>query len=620
MELRNVDAKQAKSGRKATTPDAAAGTEHKFPEPAVFARNMARVAAQCQELLADFLKRTAEKAERGERPIVDPFNIGGAFAEFLTHLVAHPRKLAEAQLRLWRGYVELWQSTARRFLGEPAKPIIRPEPGDRRFRHREWEENEIFDFIKQSYLLTARWMQETVADVEHIDPKTRRKIAFYTKQFADALAPSNFLLTNPEVLRATFAENGENLVRGLNNLLEDLERGEGQIFIKQSDTKAFEVGRNMAITKGKVIFENDLLQLIQYEPLTQEVYRRPLLVIPPWINKFYILDLNEDKSFVKWVVEQGYTVFIISWVNPPPALARKTFEDYMREGLFASLDAIERQTGEHEVNVLGYCVGGTLLAVALAYMARKGEQRIPSATFLAAQVDFSEPGDLEIFVDDVQLDVLKRKMDAAGGVLPSHAMYTTFNMLRANDLIWSYVVNNYLLGRDPFPFDLLYWNSDQTRMPAAMHLFYLREFYQNNVFARGALVIGGEELNLREVKIPVYLQSSKDDHIAPYRSVFKGAKLFGGPARFMIAGSGHIAGVVNPPQLKKYQYWTNDKSCRTAAEWWAAAEEHPGSWWPDWELWLAQRSGEKVPSRDPAKGALKPIEDAPGRYVRSNKV
>lgn len=615
-----MDPRHPKSGRRAATPDAAVGPEHGLPEPAAFARNMVRVAAQCQELLANFLERTAAKTERGERPPIDPFNIGGTFTEFLTHLIAHPRKLAEAQLRLWQSYAELWQSTARRLLGEPVKPVIKPEPGDRRFRYSEWEENEIFDFIKQSYLLTARWMQETIADAEQLDPKTRRKLTFYTKQFADAVAPSNFVLTNPEVLRTTLAENGENLVRGLNNLLEDLERGEGQVFIKQSDTEAFEVGRNMAVTKGKVIFENELLQLIQYEPTTAEVYRRPLLVIPPWINKFYILDLNEEKSFVKWVVDRGYTVFIISWVNPQPKLATKNFEDYMREGLFASLDAIEKQTGQREANVLGYCIGGTLLAVALAYMARTGDdKRIPSATYLAAQVDFSEPGDLGLFVDDAQLEVLKRRMEAAGGVLPSEAMFTTFNMLRANELIWSYVVNNYLLGRDPFPFDLLYWNSDQTRMPCALHLFYLREFYQKNAFARSELMIGGEKLGPKDVTTPAYFQSSKDDHIAPYRSVFTGAKLFSGPVRFMIAGSGHIAGVINPPQLKKYQYWVNEKPGRTVEQWWAGAKEHPGSWWPDWDAWLATRSGEKVPARDPSHGALEPIEDAPGGYVRSNK-
>lgn len=613
-----MEARQGKAGRRSTTPEAAATYEHRFPEPATFARNMAHVAAKCQELLAGFLRRAAERAERGERAILDPLNIGGAFAEYLTHLVVHPRKLAQAQLRLFQNYVDLWQTTVRRILGEQVPPLIRPEPGDRRFRYHEWDENEIFDFIKQSYLLTARWLQDTIAEAEHLDPKTRRKVAFYTKQFADALAPSNFLLTNPEVLRTTLAENGENLVRGLNNLLNDLERGDGHLFIKQSDMQAFEVGRNIAVTKGKVIYENELMQLIQYAPLTDEVYRRPLLIIPPWINKYYILDLNEEKSFVKWAVEQGYTTFIVSWVNPGPELANKTFEDYMRAGLFAALDAVEKQTGEREANVLGYCIGGTLLAVALAYMAKTRDQRISSATYLAAQIDFSEPGDLELFVDDAQLDALKQQMDAAGGVLPSHAMYTTFNMLRANDLIWNYVVNNYLLGRDPFPFDLLYWNSDQTRMPCAMHLYYLREFYQKNRFARGELEIGGEKLSPSDVKVPTYMQSSKEDHIAPYRSVFKGAKLLGGPVRFIVAGSGHIAGVINPPQLKKYQYWVNDKPCRTIEEWWAGAEEHPGSWWVDWEAWLRERSGKKVPARDPAKGPLKPIEDAPGRYVRSS--
>jgi polyhydroxyalkanoate synthase len=532
-------------------------------------------------------------------------------------------------------------------LGGNVEPGVEPARGDKRFRDKDWQENQVFDFIKQSYLLTANWMQKTVGQVHGLDDVQRKRIEFYTKQFADAIAPTNFVLTNPEVLRTTLQSNGENLVSGLHNLLEDIERGGGDVAIRQTKD-AFKVGENIALTPGKVVFCNELLELLQYEPTTEKVYEIPLLIFPPWINKFYILDLRPENSFIRWAVAQGYTVFVASWINPDRQLAKKTFEDYMRDGIFAALDAVAAATGIRKINTIGYCIGGTLLSTTLAYMAATGDVRVNSATFFAAQADFSEAGDLKIFIDDEQLEALKQQMDSAGGVLEGGKMATTFNMLRANDLIWGFVVNNYLLGKEPAPFDLLYWNSDTTRMPEACHLYYLREFYQKNALAKGELSFGDVRLDLSKVTVPIYLQSAREDHIAPYRSVYKSTRLFGGPIRFIIAGSGHIAGVINPPGAKKYQHWTNDaygavpakadgkpangrskpKASGHAAvyakgapypatveEWQEGATEHPGSWWPDWDAWLSRLSGRKIAARQPGDGKLEVLGDAPGTYV-----
>ncbi len=603
------------TGPSTQSPDAPKPEDaYKIGDPGAFARNMVQVGIQSQRLLGDFLRRQAEKAGSGEP--LDPLNIAGAFTELLRGMVADPSAMMEAQFQLWRDYMGLWERTARRMMGGEIEAGVSPLPGDKRFKDKDWQENQIFDFIKQSYLLTANWMQETVASAdEKLDPKTKKRIEFYTKQFADAIAPTNFVLTNPEVLRTTLQSNGENLVNGLNNLLDDLDRGQGQLSIRQS-ADAFTIGENIATAPGKVVFRNELIELLQFDPATKDVYKTPLLIFPPWINKFYILDLRPENSFIRWAAAQGYTVFVASWVNPDKKLAKKSFEDYMREGIFAGLDAVEAATGERKVNCIGYCIGGTLLSATLAYMAAKGDDRVNSATFFAAQADFTEAGDLQVFIDDEQLDSLKQQMDDAGGVLEGSKMATTFNMLRANDLIWGFVVSNYLLGKEPAPFDLLYWNSDTTRMPATTHLFYLREFYKNNALSTGKMVMGDVKLDLSKVKTPIYLQSAKDDHIAPFRSVYKSTKLFKGPIRYIIAGSGHIAGVINPPAAKKYQYWTNDKLPPTVEEWQAGAKEHPGSWWPDWDAWLSKLSGSKIPARKPGDGRLKPLGDAPGTYVK----
>jgi len=605
-------APESKEPSKAPDSKPAAPAEFAITDPAEFANNMVRVGQQSQKLLADYMKHQAEKI--GHEPL-DPLNITGAFSEMLSAMAHDPKPVIEASMALWNDYLTLWERTARKLMGDAVDPVVAPSPGDKRFRDKDWQENQIFDFIKQSYLLTANWMQSTVGNLEGVEPSQQKRIRFYTKQFADAISPSNFVFTNPEVLRTTLQSNGENLVKGLAHLLEDMERGGGDIAIRQTKD-AFTVGENIALSPGKVIFRNELVELLQYDPSTEQVYERPLLIFPPWINKFYILDLRTENSFIKWLTGQGYTVFVASWVNPDRRLAMKSFEDYMRDGIFACLDAVEQATGVRDPNVVGYCIGGTLLASTLAYMAAGNDNRINSATFWAAQADFTEAGDLSVFVDDVQIEALQQQMEAAGGVLSGGKMATTFNMLRANDLIWSFVVNNYLLGKEPMPFDLLYWNSDVTRMPEKTHLFYLREFYKNNALSQGKLEIGGRKLDLGKVKVPVYLQSAREDHIAPYRSVYKATKLYGGPVRYILAGSGHIAGVINAPAAKKYQYWTNDKLPNAVDEWIAGATEHPGSWWPDWDAWLSKLSGKKIPARKPGDGELKPLGNAPGSYVK----
>jgi polyhydroxyalkanoate synthase len=521
----------------------------------------------------------------------------------------------ETHAALLRDYMQLAATTAQRMMGADALPVAEPEPGDNRFRDPEWSSNPYFDFWKQAYLITTRWLEEVLAKTEGLDERTRQRAEFYLKQLASALSPSNFPATNPEVLRETMASSGKNLVQGMANLVHDLDRSGDILSISQTDIEAFEVGRNVATAPGKVIFQNDLLQLIQYAPSTESVHATPLLIVPPWINKFYILDLGPQKSFIRYMVGKGFTVFVVSWVNPDERLKDKTFEDYMIEGLLAATDAVKRETGQAKINVIGYCVGGTLLGTTLAYLAARGEEPFQSATFFAAQVDFTKAGDLLLFIDDTQLKALEEMM-AERGYLDGSRMATVFNLLRPKDLIWPYIVNNYMLGKKPFPFDLLFWNQDSTRMPAANHNFYLREFYHENKLARGQMTIGGVKLDLTKVKLPIYELCAKEDHIAPAKSVFIGSKLFGGPVTYVLAGSGHIAGVINPPDKPKYQYWTNPKRTATLEAWLEGAEEHPGSWWPHYADWLAKHSGAKVPARVPG-ARLGVIEDAPGSYVKA---
>ena len=575
--------------------------------------NLARAALTAQGAIAEMALR---QADRPAALSPDPFHVAPALTEVMGRLAAQPDRLMRAQADLFSRYLDLWQNTAKRAAGEAADPVVSPAKGDKRFNDPDWNENPVFDVIKQSYLLTANWMNSLVAEVSDVEPMAKRRVEFFMKMLTDAFSPSNFLASNPAALREVMATGGESLVRGMANFSADLERGGGQLSIAQTDYEMFKIGENVATAPGKVVFRNEIIELLQFSPTTDEVCEIPLVIFPPWINKFYILDLRPENSMIRWLASQGVTVFVASWVNPTAELAGRTFEDYMYEGIYAGTDAAMKQCGVDQVNTVGYCIGGSLLSCTMAHMQAKGDKRIASATFFAAQQDFSEAGDLLLFANEDWLGVLEKKMDDGGGVLSGQTMADTFNALRANDLIWSFFVSNYLMGKEPKPFDLLFWNSDQTRMPKTLHMFYLRKFYGENALAKGELVIDGITLDLGTVKTPIYVQSSKEDHIAPARSVYKGARLFGGPVTFTMAGSGHIAGVINAPVAQKYQHWTNDALPDALETWQAGATETPGSWWPHWMTWLKARSGGMIPARDPATGKLKPLGDAPGTYVK----
>ena len=559
-----------------------------------------------------------KKAKEGVAAPSDEMGIAKAYMDLSARLLANPYKLAQTQMNMMWDYFSLWQGSMLKMMGMPMNPVAAPEKADKRFKDEDWEQHFLFDYIKQSYLIAARHLHDTVCCVEGLDETTQTKINFFTRQYIDALSPSNFALTNPEVFRETVKSHGQNLVKGLNNLLHDVEQGDGQLRIRMTDTSAFEMGKNVATTPGKVIFQNDLIQLIQYDPATKDQYKKPLLIVPPWINKYYILDLRDKNSMVKWATDQGHTTFIMSWVNPDERLSHKSFEDYVLDGSMAAINAVEQATGEKEINLAAYCLGGTLLMTTLAYMAAKKDKRAASATFFTTMLDFSEPGELGVFLDEPTVDALEKKM-AERGYLEGSEMAGTFNMLRANDLIWSFVVNNYLMGKDPFPFDLLYWNSDSTRMPYAMHSFYLRNMYLGNKLREpGGIEIAGVPIDISKVKTPCYFISTVEDHIAPWKSTYKGAHLPSGPVKFVLGGSGHIAGIVNPPAANKYGYWTNDELPESADDFLKGATQNPGSWWVDWQQWLlSQTNGDKkVPARKPGDGPLKVLEDAPGSYVK----
>ncbi len=583
-------------------------------DPEAFARNLARIMEQGGKALAAYLKprESQDFGDAKAEEIVDVFKTLNQVAEYW---LSDPQRAAAAQTSLAKNYMDLWAMTVKRMAGEAAEPVKAADPKDRRFNDPDWNNNPFFDALKQAYLLTTDWADRMVRDAEGIDDHTRLKAEFYVKQISNAVSPSNFVLTNPELFRETLGSSGENLVRGMQMLTEDIEAGKGDLRIRQSDSSTFEVGKNLATTPGKVVFENDLIQVLQYTPATEKVLAVPLVIVPPWINKFYVLDLTSEKSMIKWAVEQGITVFVISWVNPDAKLATKSFEDYMKGGVFAALDAAEKITGEKQAHICGYCVGGTMTAVSLAYLAATNQDRIASATFLATQVDFTHAGDLKVFVDEDQLESLERRMKQVG-FLDSTKMAMAFNMLRSNDLVWPYIVNNYMRGKAPFPFDLLFWNSDSTRLPAANHSFYLRNCYLENKLSAGQMIVDNVQLDLGKVKVPVYNLATREDHIAPPKSVFLGSSFFGGPVRFVLGGSGHIAGVVNPPAKKKYSFWTGGPADGEIEKWIDNAVEQKGSWWTDWLAWMKEIDRREVPARVPGEGPLPAIEDAPGRYVK----
>ena len=595
-----------------TTPDAKAAPNIKAADLNKFTENFSKIVEQSKQALQEFLKGR----ESGDHiPLMNPTVISKSFQQLFDQMLKNPEQLIQAQTSLWKSYVELWQATSDRLQGKEGKTLIEPQPGDKRFKDEKWAENAIFDFIKQSYLLAADSLQGLVSGVEGLDAKTARKVQFYTRQFVDAMAPTNFVLTNPTVLQATLDTSGDNLVKGLQNLLADLGRGRGQLQITMTDPKAFTPGKNIAVTPGKVIFQNELLQLIQYDPSTPTVHQRPFLFVSPWINKYYIMDMRPKNSMIKWMVDQGFTVFVTSWVNPDEQLAHKKFEDYMLS-VVEAMDAIEQATGQREINAAGYCLGGTLLLSTMAYLAAKEDQRVQSAICFACMTDFSDPGELEVFIDEELITLLEKQMGERG-YLDGSQMAGVFSMLRANDLIWYFVVNNYLLGNDPYPFDLLYWNSDSTRMPRDMHSFYVRNMYQHNRLREpGGITLAGVPIDLGKIKAPVCFLSAFEDHIAPWKSTYAGTQLVGGPVKFVLSGSGHIAGVINPASSDKYGFWLNPNTPPDPDDWFKDAVRHPGSWWPNWLEWLKPNAGPQVPARKPGDGKLKPIEDAPGSYVK----
>jgi polyhydroxyalkanoate synthase len=576
-------------------------------DPLVLAAQLQNIAKQSQTLMQRFISNQPDALKLG---IGDTSSLGFDFFELMTKMMTNPAAVASAQIDLFNDTLNVWQKTAERMLMLRAQ-----EANDKRFKHPEWSENAIFSFVKDSYLVAAKSILSAVRAVKGMDDATARRLDFYTRQFVDALSPSNFIATNPEVLTATLESGGQNLLRGLENLLVDLERGNGRLSITMTDMKAFRLGENIATTPGKIVYQNELMQLIQYWPSTQEVRRRPLLIMPPWINKFYVLDLQPKNSFIKWAVDQGHTVFVISWVNPDKKLAEKSFENYMIEGPLAALDAIEAATGERRVNTIGYCLGGTLLASTAAYSAAKSDDRMASATYFVTLVDFTDVGDMAVFIDEQQLASLERRMRERG-YLEAQDMATAFNLLRANDLIWSFVVNNYLLGKEQMPFDLLFWNSDSTRMPAAMHSFYLRKMYHQNLLAKpGGINLADTPIDLSKIRTPTFILSTREDHIAPWKSTYAATRLYSGPVKFVLSASGHMAGVISAPG-SKYGHWTNDNLLLGPDEWFADATPHQGSWWPVWDQWVTQLDSGRVPAREPGGGKLTIIEDAPGSYVR----
>ncbi len=591
----------------------------KWPDPVELAKVLQDITASSERLLSGMVRRRLD----GDEHLVpgDDVGIGKAFWEMSYRIWMDPLRLAEHQFNLWVDYLGLVQGQTARFLGLRPEPVIIPKRSDRRFKDDAWEDYCAFDFIKQHYLLMARWLEQTVANVDGLDEQTARKVEFYTRQVIDALAPTNFVLTNPEALQETLQSGGQNLLKGFRNLLVDLERGQGKLNIRMTDTDAFELGKNIAVTPGSVVFQNELMQLLQYAPSTQEVNKRPLLIVPPWINKFYILDLRAKNSFIKWAVDQGHTVFVISWINPTAEYAATAFDDYLAKGTLAALDVIEQATGEGEVNAIGYCLGGTLLSATLGWEAQGGEERIKSATLFTTMIDFSQPGELEVFLDEGTVAHLEKRM-AERGYLEGSEMATTFNMLRANDLIWSFAINNYLLGKDPFPFDLLYWNSDSTRMPADMHSFYLRNMYlRNQLREPGGITLHDRPIDLTKVRVPVYFLSTIEDHIAPWKSTYAGTRLFKGPVRFVLGASGHIAGVINPPVAKKYHYWVNGATLpKDPDAWLSKAEKQLGSWWDDWNAWVSGLDATQAPARLPGDGKLPVLEATPGSYVKQRVI
>jgi polyhydroxyalkanoate synthase subunit PhaC len=588
-------------------------------DPAKLTANLFKLAERAAELSRSLTEDPDVLKRESDAQVVPTEQISKTLGAIWQAHAQHPDKLMEAQSRLWAQYGQIWSGMWARSLGQAFQPVISPSRTDKRFKDKDWSDHVGFDALKQAYLATSQWVRDMIQSAEGVDAHTKQKAAFYAENILNALSPTNNPSTNPEVLRALLASNGENLLRGLEKLENDLNTPDGRLRITQVNKDAFKLGENIATTPGKVVYRNTLFELIQYTPQTARTHEVPLLIVPPWINKYYILDLTAQKSFVRYCVESGLTVFIVSWVNAdgegPPA----TFADYIKDGFMEAVDVARIATGAEKVNTIGFCIGGSLVASALGYLAAQNKDIINTATFFTTQVDFEKAGDLLVYVDEEQVRWIEERMGDKG-YLPGGRMADAFNLLRSNELIWSYVINNYLLGKEPSAFDLLYWNSDSTRMPAAVHSFYLRECYLKNKLSKGELKVGDTPIDLRQVKVPVYNLACRDDHIAPLPSVFKLGRYFGGETTLVVSGSGHIAGVVNPPAAGKYQYWTDGKSSTDHEAWLKTATEHTGSWWPHWIEWVTSRSGEKISAPQPGSGGLEILCDAPGEYVRVSGV
>lgn len=572
------------------------------------------MALKMQRIIAEWVSSDRVKADEALLKMMG--HVSEYFWEYFECIKKNPTKVLMAQTRCFTRIMEITQHFTLASLGHENHLNELFPVSDKRFKNAAWNTEPVFIAIKLIYFAIAEFMQSCVSDVEGLSEQSSRQVIFYTQQLIDALSPTNFILTNPEVLEQTLESNGANIIAGLNNMLDDLKNNPGHFFIKMTDTSAFQIGGNVATTPGKVIYQNDMIQLIQYTPTTEKVGAIPLLIIPPWINKYYILDLRQESSFVKFCIDQGHTVFLISWVNPTKAHANKRFDDYLLEGPIAAIHIIEMVTHQKKINALGFCIGGTLLGATAAYLSAKKELVLNSISFLTTLLDFSIPGDLGVFVAKHQLAELDKQFEKQG-YLPGHTMRTIFNLLRPNDLIWNYYVNNYLQGKSPAAFDLLFWNGDSTNLAAKAHQFYLHNMYEKNLLAvPDGISLDNTPINLQKIKTPAYFISTELDHIAPWLGTYKGAVLLGGKTRFVLGGSGHIAGIVNPPTKQKYGYRTNAKLPPSAQEWLSGSESHEGSWWRDWQSWIAPFMGEHVNARDPEKGPIPALEDAPGSYVK----
>ena len=581
-----------------------------LPDPTVVAEALTTL----MQNAAAAVRTTMVQAATPQALPYDPTTLTRAMIDFNTAVMTQPAALLEAQARNWNDWTALWRTMGERAMGQPSEPVAAPAKGDRRFSDPAWSDEPVYDYLKQAYLLAARQLQEFVAAAP-VDDATRAQVDFASRQMMNALAPTNFPHTNPQVARRTIESGGLNLMTGLSNLLEDV--GKGQGLVSRRAPNDFELGVNVAATPGAVVFRNDLMELIQYAPTTDKVYRRPLLFVPPLVNKYYLFDLTPKASYLKWLVDQGHTVFVISWANPDESHADTGMDAYVKDGVIAALDAVEAATGEADADLVSYCLGGTLSAMTLAYLAQTGRAgRIASATLIATLVDFGDMGEWSVFTSEQDLNAFDRYLDDKGYV-EAHDLTKLFSAVRANDLIWSSVVNHYLLGDEVRASDLLWWFDDGSRIPARMLKEYGRKILRGNQLKDGGVEIDGVTLDLRAIETPVMIVALKDDHVSAWKNTYAGRHFFGGPTRFLLGGSGHNAGMINPPAANKHGYWTNDDAPADAEAWLAGAGQKPGSWWPEWQGWLdAAAADDKVKARKVGSGKLKAGTAAPGDYVR----